>query len=79
MEPIKYEEVIEFPDFFFMPYYLRPEGSELRNAGRFFFFFLLFFRVCVANEQLGPFSCGNQGQSIQWVLFLLPQNACVGS
>ena len=35
-----------------------------------FLFFLLFFRVCVANEQLGPFSCGNQGQSIQWVLFL---------
>ena len=70
MEPIKYGEVIEFP-VFFMPYYLRPEGSELRNAGRFFFFFFsFFFRVCVANEQLGPFSCGNQGQSIQWVLFL---------
>lgn len=60
---------LNFQIFFFMPYCLRPEGSELRNAGR-FLFSPFFSRVCLANEQLGPFSCGNQGQSIQWVLFL---------
>ena len=68
MELIKYEEVIEFPDFFYA-LLLAPGGQRVKECWP-FLFFLLFFRVCVANEQLGPFSCGNQGQSIQWVLFL---------
>ena len=48
MEAIKYEEFIEFHEFFlFIPYYWRPEGSELRNAGRFLLY--LFVLVCVTN------------------------------
>ena len=58
MEPIKYEEFIEFDEFFlFIHYYSRREGSQLRNSGRFFFSCVCRELACLS-EHLGSSSCG---------------------